>query len=198
MCKKLLCHRRLRRRNEYVHSAEVVPWQMFVATYAGMSIRKKNSSDVHIILFTHNIIITQPQIAPAVMPAQRSPALASSLGRCRRTDRPPAPAASASAAAEKEEEEAAARRTAADKRRERTRSGGIDATTSRRTRKRRRRRWQGGRQRTKRREMMRGGGVDVTTNRRTRDEGSDEEGEDGKGDGDAMVLAVMDGATVTA
>jgi hypothetical protein len=46
--------------------------------------------------------------------------------------------------------------------------------------------------------MMRGGGVDVTTNRRTRDEGSDEEGEDGKGDGDAMVLAVMDGATVTA
>ena len=48
MCKKLLCHHRLRRRNEYVHSAEVVPWQMFVATYAGMSIQKKNSSDVHI------------------------------------------------------------------------------------------------------------------------------------------------------
>ena len=46
--------------------------------------------------------------------------------------------------------------------------------------------------------MMRGGGVDVTTNRRTRDEGIDEEGEDGKGDGDAMVLAVMDGTTVTA
>ena len=46
--------------------------------------------------------------------------------------------------------------------------------------------------------MMRGGGVDVTTNRRTRDEGSDEEGKDGKGDGNAMVLAVMDGATVTA
>ena len=45
---------------------------------------------------------------------------------------------------------------------------------------------------------MRGGGVDVTTNRRTRDEGSDEEGENGKGDGDEMVLAVMDGATVTA
>ena len=45
---------------------------------------------------------------------------------------------------------------------------------------------------------MRGGGVDVTTNRRTRDEGSDKEGENGKGDGDEMVLAVMDGATVTA
>ena len=46
--------------------------------------------------------------------------------------------------------------------------------------------------------MMRGGGVDVTTNRRTRDEGSDEEGKNGKGNGDVMVLAVMDGATVTA
>ena len=47
--------------------------------------------------------------------------------------------------------------------------------------------------------MMRGGGVDVTTNRRTRDEGSDEEGEDGKGDGNAMVLAVViDSASVTA
>ncbi len=46
--------------------------------------------------------------------------------------------------------------------------------------------------------MMRGRGVDATTNRRTRDEGSDEEGEDGKGDGDSMVLAVMDGVTVTA
>jgi hypothetical protein len=45
---------------------------------------------------------------------------------------------------------------------------------------------------------MRGGGVDVTTNWQTRDEGSDEEGENGKGDGDAMVLAVMGGATVTA
>jgi hypothetical protein len=65
------------------------------------------------------------------------------------------------------------------------------------------RRWQqsgggGGRQRTKRREMMRGGGVNAATNRRTRDEGSDKEGEDGKSDGDTMVLAVMDGATVTA
>jgi hypothetical protein len=29
--------------------------------------------------------------------------------------------------------------------------------------------------------MMRGGGVEATTNRRTRDEGSDKEGEDGKG-----------------
>ncbi len=29
-------------------------------------------------------------------------------------------------------------------------------------------------------------------------EGSNEEGKDGKGDGNAMVLAVMDGATVTA
>ena len=46
--------------------------------------------------------------------------------------------------------------------------------------------------------MMRGGGVDVTTNRRTRDEGSNEEGGDCKSDGDAMVLAVMDGATLTA
>ncbi len=46
--------------------------------------------------------------------------------------------------------------------------------------------------------MMRGGGVDATTNRQTRDEGSNKEGEDGKGDGDAMVLAVMVSATVTA
>ena len=46
--------------------------------------------------------------------------------------------------------------------------------------------------------MMRGGGVDVTTNRRTRDEGSDKEGEDGKGGGNMMVLAVMNGATLTA
>ena len=90
MCKKLLCHRRLTCRNEYVHSAEVVPWQMFVATYAGMSIRIKNSSDLHYIIF---IVPTSssPQIAPAVMPAQRSPAPASSLRRCRRTDRPPPP-----------------------------------------------------------------------------------------------------------
>ncbi len=46
--------------------------------------------------------------------------------------------------------------------------------------------------------MMRGGGNDVTTNWRTRDEGSDEEGKDGKGNGNAMVLALMDGTTVTA
>ncbi len=46
--------------------------------------------------------------------------------------------------------------------------------------------------------MMRGGGVNATTNRQTRDEGSNEEGKDGKGDGDAMVLAVMDSVTVTA
>ncbi len=46
--------------------------------------------------------------------------------------------------------------------------------------------------------MMRGGCVDATTNRQTRDEGSEKEGKDSKGDGDAMVLAVMDGATVTA
>jgi hypothetical protein len=46
--------------------------------------------------------------------------------------------------------------------------------------------------------MMRGGGVNAAINRRTRDEGRDKEGEDGKGDGDTMVLAVMDGATVTA
>ncbi len=46
--------------------------------------------------------------------------------------------------------------------------------------------------------MMRGEGVNATTNRQTRDEGSNKEGKDGKGDGDAMVLAVMDSATVTA
>ncbi len=46
--------------------------------------------------------------------------------------------------------------------------------------------------------MMRGGGVDATTNRQTRDEDSNEEGEYGKGDGNTMVLAVMDSATVTA
>ncbi len=45
---------------------------------------------------------------------------------------------------------------------------------------------------------MRGGGVDATTNRRMRDEGSNKEGEDGKGDGNMMVLAVMDSAPVTA
>ena len=45
---------------------------------------------------------------------------------------------------------------------------------------------------------MRGGGVDATTNRQTRDEGSNEEGKDGKGDGNAMVLAVMGRTTVTA
>ena len=46
--------------------------------------------------------------------------------------------------------------------------------------------------------MMRGGGVDATFNRQTRDKGSNKEGKDGKGDGDVMVLAVMDGTTVTA
>ncbi len=46
--------------------------------------------------------------------------------------------------------------------------------------------------------MMRGGGVNAATNPQTRDEGSNEEGEDSKGDGNMMVLAVMDGATVTA
>ncbi len=46
--------------------------------------------------------------------------------------------------------------------------------------------------------MMRGGGINAATTRQTRDEGSDNEGEDGKGNGDTMVLAVMDGATVTA
>jgi hypothetical protein len=56
----------------------------------------------------------------------------------------------------------------------------------------------GGRQRTKRWKRMRGGGVNAATNRRTRYEGSDKEGEDGKGDGDTMVLAVMDGTTLTA
>ena len=35
---------------------------------------------------------------------------------------------------------------------------------------------------------MRGGGVEVTTNRQTRDEGSDKEGKDGKGDGNAMSM----------
>jgi hypothetical protein len=46
--------------------------------------------------------------------------------------------------------------------------------------------------------MMRGGGVNAATNRHLRDEGRDEDGKDGKGDGDTMVLAVMNGATVTA
>ncbi len=46
--------------------------------------------------------------------------------------------------------------------------------------------------------MIRGGGVDATTNRQTRDEGSDKEDKDGKGNGNAMVLAVIDGAMVTA
>jgi hypothetical protein len=46
--------------------------------------------------------------------------------------------------------------------------------------------------------MMRGGGVDATTNRQTRDEGSNKEGKDGKGNGNAMALAAMDGATVMA
>ena len=46
--------------------------------------------------------------------------------------------------------------------------------------------------------MMRGGGVNAATNWRTRDEGSNKEGKDGKGNGNTMVLAVMDGATVTA
>ena len=43
-----------------------------------------------------------------------------------------------------------------------------------------------------------GGGVGATTNRRMRDEGSKEEGKDGKGDGNATATAVMDGATVMA
>ena len=46
--------------------------------------------------------------------------------------------------------------------------------------------------------MMRGGGVNAATNRQTRDEGSDKEGEDGKGNGDTIVLAVIDGTMVTA
>ncbi len=46
--------------------------------------------------------------------------------------------------------------------------------------------------------MMRSGGVDATTNQQTRDEGSNKEGKDGKGGGDAMVLVMMDGVTVTA
>ncbi len=46
--------------------------------------------------------------------------------------------------------------------------------------------------------MMRGEGVNATTNQQTRDKGSDEEGKDSKGDGNAMMLVVMDGATVTA
>ncbi len=43
-----------------------------------------------------------------------------------------------------------------------------------------------------------GGGIDATTNRQTRDEGSDEEGKDGKDDGNVTALAAMDGSTVTA
>ena len=44
--------RRLRHRNEYVHSVEVILWQMFLATYVGMSIKKKNLSDT-LTLFMH-------------------------------------------------------------------------------------------------------------------------------------------------
>ena len=45
----------------------------------------------------------------------------------------------------------------------------------------------------KRGETTRGGGFGATTNRQTRDEGSKEEGEDGK----ATAMAAMDGATAT-
>ena len=50
----------------------------------------------------------------------------------------------------------------------------------------------------KRREMTRGGSVGATTNWQTRDEGSKEEGKDGKGNGNATAMAAMDSATVTA
>ena len=43
-----------------------------------------------------------------------------------------------------------------------------------------------------------GGGVNGTTNWQRRDEGSNKEGKDGKDKGNAMALAAMDGATVTA
>ncbi len=46
--------------------------------------------------------------------------------------------------------------------------------------------------------MTRGGGIDTTTNQQTRDEGSNEEGKDGKGDGNATALAAMNGMTVIA
>ena len=68
MCKKLLCHRRLRRRNKYVHSAEVVPWQMFVATYVGMSIRKKNLSDTAYTLFPHHHHHDNHRLSTSSMP----------------------------------------------------------------------------------------------------------------------------------
>ena len=50
----------------------------------------------------------------------------------------------------------------------------------------------------KRWEMTRGGGVGLTTNRQTRDEGSKEEGKDGKGNGNATVTVAVDGVRVTA
>jgi len=63
MCKKLLCHRRLRRRNEYVHSAEVVLWQMFLATYAGMSLWKKILSDT---AYVHNLPTSSSSQEPQI------------------------------------------------------------------------------------------------------------------------------------
>ena len=50
----------------------------------------------------------------------------------------------------------------------------------------------------KRQEMIRGGGVDGTASRQKRDGGSNKEGKDGKGKGDTMAMAEMDGAMVTA
>jgi hypothetical protein len=80
----------LTRKNEYIHSAEVVPWQMFLATYVGMIILKKILSDT-VYLSSTNYTSTMPTLKrirqdasvsammPAVMPAQPpAPALAPS------------------------------------------------------------------------------------------------------------------------
>ena len=48
----------------------------------------------------------------------------------------------------------------------------------------------------KRRKMAGCGGVDTTTNRQTRDEGSNEEGKNGKGNSNTTTMVAMDGAMV--
>ncbi len=78
--------RLLRRKNEYVYSTEVVPWQMFLATYVRMSILKKILSDTVRILSFHQQntpLHTMPTLkricqdvsisamTPAEMPAQQ-------------------------------------------------------------------------------------------------------------------------------
>ena len=50
----------------------------------------------------------------------------------------------------------------------------------------------------KRREMTRGRGVNATTIWQMREEGSNEEGKNGKGNGNVMAMVAMDGAMVRA